>query len=296
MKLDNKGFAASGILYTILLVFLAIIIGFMSILTSRKLILDNLKKEVIDESESLSSLDLWKTMAQKAGFDSGDYVSLADFMSSTTRVTTVFNDLDSTNYIIDHSTLYDEIKQLTNYEQGIVPIILASNTLTNQEKYDNNLPAYLVKNGVIQTSIIGTFTAYNSTDPIYNPNGYTTSTFNLACASSICTSTYYNNQTSPQDKSSKNLLGSTKIKLDDYRNIVLDLNSFNKTATSYEQKFGITDINTNQLTNYAIISTLTSSTKVSISIGSLTGEYYVGFSNGANNGTETTSFSNIYVD
>lgn len=54
MKLDNKGFAISGILYAIMILFLTIIFSLLALVTNRKLVLDKYKgevKELINNSE-----------------------------------------------------------------------------------------------------------------------------------------------------------------------------------------------------------------------------------------------------
>ena len=47
--MNNKGFAVSGIIYSILILFLILIFGILSILGSRKLILDKFKNDVMNE-------------------------------------------------------------------------------------------------------------------------------------------------------------------------------------------------------------------------------------------------------
>lgn len=47
MKLNNKGFAASGVLYTLLLLFLVLIVNLLSMFSNRKLILEQLKKSIM---------------------------------------------------------------------------------------------------------------------------------------------------------------------------------------------------------------------------------------------------------
>ena len=49
MKLNNKGFALSGIIYSILILFLVLIFAVLTVLGSRKLILDKLKNDVMNE-------------------------------------------------------------------------------------------------------------------------------------------------------------------------------------------------------------------------------------------------------
>lgn len=49
MRLNNKGFAISSMMYSILLLFLMLILGVLGILGSRKIILDKVKNEIITE-------------------------------------------------------------------------------------------------------------------------------------------------------------------------------------------------------------------------------------------------------
>ena len=46
MKLNNKGFAITSILYAVLLLFLSLIVALLMLMSNRKLILDKYKTEV----------------------------------------------------------------------------------------------------------------------------------------------------------------------------------------------------------------------------------------------------------
>ncbi len=46
MKLNNKGFAVTGIIYSALLLFLVLLAGILSMMATRKVLLDKIKKEV----------------------------------------------------------------------------------------------------------------------------------------------------------------------------------------------------------------------------------------------------------
>ncbi|MDD2180864.1 MAG: hypothetical protein PHW32_00665 [Bacilli bacterium] len=48
MKLNNKGFAITGILYTALLLFLVLLAGILSMMSTRKIILDKMKKTTLE--------------------------------------------------------------------------------------------------------------------------------------------------------------------------------------------------------------------------------------------------------
>ena len=49
LRLDNKGLAVSGIIYSILILFLCLIFAILGILSSRKMILDKLKNDVLEQ-------------------------------------------------------------------------------------------------------------------------------------------------------------------------------------------------------------------------------------------------------
>ena len=49
MKLNNKGFAITGILYSVLILFLALLLGILGIVSSRKILLDKTKSEIINK-------------------------------------------------------------------------------------------------------------------------------------------------------------------------------------------------------------------------------------------------------
>lgn len=56
-KLNNRGFAVSGILYPILVLFLMLIIGALGIMSSRKAVFDQTKNEIITELNDPNSLN-----------------------------------------------------------------------------------------------------------------------------------------------------------------------------------------------------------------------------------------------
>lgn len=56
MKLNNKGFAVSGILYPILILFIMVLIGVLDIMSSRKAVFDQAKDDIITELNDPNSL------------------------------------------------------------------------------------------------------------------------------------------------------------------------------------------------------------------------------------------------
>lgn len=57
--MNNKGFAVSSIMYSILVVFLIILLGILGTLGSRKVVLDKLKKDLKEELENGTSENVW---------------------------------------------------------------------------------------------------------------------------------------------------------------------------------------------------------------------------------------------
>ena len=59
MKLDNKGFVVSTLMYALLITFLFLIIGIITLLANRKMILDKLKKDIKGNINEISSYDFY---------------------------------------------------------------------------------------------------------------------------------------------------------------------------------------------------------------------------------------------
>lgn len=55
--MKNKGFVVSAVLYPLLVIFLALIMGLLAMSTTRKRILDNMKSEISDSIFDSSSCD-----------------------------------------------------------------------------------------------------------------------------------------------------------------------------------------------------------------------------------------------
>lgn len=55
--MKNKGFVVSAVLYPLLVIFLALIMGLLAMSTTRKKILDNMKSEISDSIFDSSSCD-----------------------------------------------------------------------------------------------------------------------------------------------------------------------------------------------------------------------------------------------
>lgn len=60
MKLNKKGFVSSAVLYSLLLLFLALILGLLSLLSNRKQILDKLKGDIKNEINQINIYDVYE--------------------------------------------------------------------------------------------------------------------------------------------------------------------------------------------------------------------------------------------
>ena len=60
MKLDKKGFVASAVLYSLLLLFLALILGLLALLSNRKNILDKLKSDIKRNITKINVFDFYE--------------------------------------------------------------------------------------------------------------------------------------------------------------------------------------------------------------------------------------------
>ena len=50
-KMGNKGFAISGIVYSILILFVLLVVATLAILSGRKVVLDRTKKDIIEKMD-----------------------------------------------------------------------------------------------------------------------------------------------------------------------------------------------------------------------------------------------------
>lgn len=60
VRLNNKGFVASSLLYSLLLLFLALILSLLTLLQNRKMILDKLKKDIKEEISMVNIYDYYE--------------------------------------------------------------------------------------------------------------------------------------------------------------------------------------------------------------------------------------------
>lgn len=114
MKLNKKGFVSTAVLYSLLLLFLALILGLLALLSNRKQILDKLKGDIKSEINQIREYNYYENGTEiyynpVTGKMCGDYKE----ENSKTGVTEgclkwyIFNDDESKatiNMILDHNT------------------------------------------------------------------------------------------------------------------------------------------------------------------------------------------------
>ena len=99
MKLNNKGFAVTGILYTALLMFLVVISGILSMMSTRKVLLDKMKQDTLESLDEVVEVDY-----NLDSYLNNDMVVFYDGITNAERVknneiaNTVFEDIVNSNH------------------------------------------------------------------------------------------------------------------------------------------------------------------------------------------------------
>lgn len=114
MKLNKKGFVSSAVLYSLLLLFLALILGLLSLLSNRKQILDKLKGDIKNEINQINIYDVYENGTAVyynpvTGKMCGDYKEENSLNENKTGCMKwyIFNDdknRATVNMILDHNT------------------------------------------------------------------------------------------------------------------------------------------------------------------------------------------------
>lgn len=114
MKLNKKGFVSSAVLYSLLLLFLALILGLLSLLSNRKQILDKLKGDIKNEINQINIYDVYENGTAVyynpvTGKMCGDYKEENSLNENKTGCMKwyIFNDNKNratVNMILDHNT------------------------------------------------------------------------------------------------------------------------------------------------------------------------------------------------
>ena len=116
MKLNNKGFVVSTLMYALLIVFLFLIIGIITLLSNRKMILDKLKKDVKEDVNGMIKYQYYPNgtaiyynpVTNKICSDYEEENSLNENKTGCMKWY-IFNDninSNKVNMILDHNTTY----------------------------------------------------------------------------------------------------------------------------------------------------------------------------------------------
>lgn len=146
MKLNNRGIAMSSIIYSILILFLFLIIGTLSILASRKLTLDKIKNEVLEE---LGALEQPITQTNVA---------------STTLIFDSFEDNTSTKELVI------DFKDEYNYDIYSIDSIISNDETIDDFTLEGNVLTFTLT-GVGNTSSYNTSVSYSGC-PSYSAGQY----------------------------------------------------------------------------------------------------------------------------
>ncbi len=126
MKLNNKGFAISSMLYSILLLFLMLIVGVLAILGNRKVVLDKVKNEIITS--------LTQNRAYRFSFVHKDIL-----LANTSKVSDFTFDLLDGVMVIDQNGNVIETEIKTTSAPSFDSTVNGLYTITYSADYEGNI-------------------------------------------------------------------------------------------------------------------------------------------------------------
>lgn len=130
LKLNNKGFAISSIMYIILVLAVILIVITLSLLSSRKLILDKLKDEVID---NIKYSEILSTLKKEAI----TYATENSIEKESIKVEDINSTISSD--VLEENNLYDKYLTMIN-NSGLYDVYLGSEkTLQGNDLYAKNI-------------------------------------------------------------------------------------------------------------------------------------------------------------
>ena len=145
MKLNNKGFVASTLMYSLLILFLFLILGLIALLSNRKMILDKLKNDIKDEVNSTKKYTYYENgtpiyFNPVTNKICGNYTEENSLNETKTGCLKwyIFNDdinNASVNMILDHNTTYNVAYNSTGSNSEMKEIKDELDALVNQSKW-----------------------------------------------------------------------------------------------------------------------------------------------------------------
>ena len=178
MKLNNKGVISSVFLYGLFILFIFLIVGIITLLSNRKMILDKIKKDVKDELNEMTKYQYYENgtaiyFNPVTGKLCGDYTEENSLNQNKTGCMKwyIFNDninRSTVNMILDHNTTakvaYETSGTYKEYEQASIkstvdsdtagwvgsPRLITANeiaTITNTTTFDGSSSKWFYFNG-----------------------------------------------------------------------------------------------------------------------------------------------------
>lgn len=146
MKLNNKGFVASTLMYSLLILFLFLILGLIALLSNRKMILDKLKNDIKEEVNSTKKYTYYENgtpiyFNPVTNKICGNYTEENSLNETKTGCLKwyIFNDdinKASVNMILDHNTTYKVAYNSTGSNSEMKEIKDELDALVNQSKWE----------------------------------------------------------------------------------------------------------------------------------------------------------------
>lgn len=200
------------------------------------------------------SIDDWKILAAEAGLNAKNYTSIKTFVNDKNAMNKLMNSEPAIIYMIDsissdttniidaitsstvameefsnskyalelvanNETWFNKIKKSEHYND-YAQYLLNSNALTNLEKYNYGYPDYIYKNGKV-TTLLNPVSGYG-----YGFNNNCSMSHSATTGSSYITVAL---QSCPNDCASQTYGSSSKINIDKYVNMGVEVSSFSGT-------------------------------------------------------------------
>lgn len=222
MKLNNKGFAISSVMYTLLILAVSLMFGILAVLISRKISLDNIKGNVKSKvNGSVVSTPLIYTGIKSGVYQAGDEVSYAGL---NWRVVTDNGD----NVVI----------VLTDY-------IDLSLTSLKFSSYQNSLNDWLLSNSILSNAVAKNYIlSMNFSDGVNAYNGY---------VRTLTIQDIYGNSAVPTELSlTSSIVNDCDFCIADYNYLLLTMNGTTNYVVNYDAETLVNYLQTASTGNYYV--------------------------------------------
>ena len=176
MKLNNKGFVASTLMYSLLILFLFLILGLIALLSNRKMILDKLKNDIKEEVNSTKKYTYYENgtpiyFNPVTGKICGDYTEDNSLNETKTGCLKwyIFNDdinRSSVTMILDHNTTYKVAYNSTGSNSEMKEVKEELDKLVNESKWKVT-PRLITADEIAHIVGVDSFNSKTSTNMFY---------------------------------------------------------------------------------------------------------------------------------